>query len=241
MIAAYQATNKGRSKCREQIQPIIASNCFRISSRHQHNRLNRPSEPHHAIELFCSVGITTLSHPSCTATLSLLRSVSKQITKVVAQVMYHSAAFVTDYSAVRVSPLDTSAAIWLLQQPRMMDDDQCVVVIGVIGKSIRSTLRKPVRAPLCPHQIRNYLTWDRTRIAEVGIQRLTAGARAEFYRTQANLHNNVTKILQVQNVIVICKFVPTSVSTNMLSFSASIIAFVCSTTLQPTLEQLYSH
>jgi hypothetical protein len=50
-----------------------------------------------------------------------------------------------------------------------------------IGKGNRSTLRKPVPAPLCPPQIPLYQTRDRTRAAAVWSQRLTAWSIARPY------------------------------------------------------------
>jgi hypothetical protein len=56
-----------------------------------------------------------------------------------------------------------------------MMDDACGVVGGMkIVKGNRSTRRKPPPVPLCPPQIPLDLTWDRTRAAAVGSQRLTA-------------------------------------------------------------------
>jgi hypothetical protein len=43
-----------------------------------------------------------------------------------------------------------------------------------IGRGNRSTRRKPAPVPLYPPQIPHDLTWDRTRAAAVGSQRLTA-------------------------------------------------------------------
>jgi hypothetical protein len=42
----------------------------------------------------------------------------------------------------------------------------------------RSTRGKPAPVPLCPPQIPHDLTWDRTRAAAVGSQRLTASGMA---------------------------------------------------------------
>jgi hypothetical protein len=66
-------------------------------------------------------------------------------------------------SAVRLSPLGTSATVGLLYQTRMIDDE-CGVVGGMrIGRGNRSTRREPAPVPLCPPQITHDLTWDRTR------------------------------------------------------------------------------
>jgi hypothetical protein len=46
----------------------------------------------------------------------------------------------------------------------------------------RSTRRTPAPVPLCPPQIPHELTWDRTRAAALGSQRLTAWAMARPYR-----------------------------------------------------------
>jgi hypothetical protein len=83
--------------------------------------------------------------------------------------------FLVSLGGVRLSPLGTSATIGLLYQPRMIDDDDYGAVGGMrIGKGNRSTQRKPAPVPLCPPQIPHALTWDRTRAASVGSQRLTA-------------------------------------------------------------------
>jgi hypothetical protein len=86
--------------------------------------------------------------------------------------------FVVSLGGVRLSPLGTSATVCLLYQPRMIDDDYGAVGGMRIGKGKGSTGRKPARVPLCPPQIPHDLTWDRTRTAEVGSQRLTAWAMA---------------------------------------------------------------
>jgi hypothetical protein len=78
-------------------------------------------------------------------------------------------------SGVRLSPLGTVATTGLLYQPHMIDGGDCEAVGGMkIGRGNRSTRRKPAPAPLCPSQI----PLDQTRVAEVGSQRLTAGAMA---------------------------------------------------------------
>jgi hypothetical protein len=72
-----------------------------------------------------------------------------------------------------------SEKVGLLYQPRMIDDDDYAAVIGMrIGRGYRSTRRKPTPVPLCPPQIPHGLTWDQTRSAAVGSQRLTARAMA---------------------------------------------------------------
>jgi hypothetical protein len=76
---------------------------------------------------------------------------------------------------VRLSPLGTSANVGLFYQLRMVDGDDYGAVGGMrIGRVNRSTRRKPAPVPLCPPQIAHDLTWDRTRAAAVGSQRLTA-------------------------------------------------------------------
>jgi hypothetical protein len=75
---------------------------------------------------------------------------------------------------VRLSPLGTSTPIGLLYQPQMIVDDYGAVGEMRIGRGNRSTRRKPAPVPHCPPQIPHDLTWDRTRTAAVGSQRLTA-------------------------------------------------------------------
>jgi hypothetical protein len=80
---------------------------------------------------------------------------------------------------VRLSSLGTSATVGLLYQPRMIDDDDYGAVGGMrIDRGNRSTRRKPAPVPLCTPQIPHDLTWDWTRAAAVGSQRLTAWALA---------------------------------------------------------------
>jgi hypothetical protein len=79
-------------------------------------------------------------------------------------------------AGVRLSPLGTSATVGLYQ-PRMIGDDGAIGGMR-IGRGNRSTRRKPAPVPLCPPQIPHGLTWDRTRAATVGSQRLTAWAMA---------------------------------------------------------------
>jgi hypothetical protein len=82
--------------------------------------------------------------------------------------------FLVSLGGVRLNPLDTSATVVLLYQPRMIDDDDYGAVGGMrIARGNRSA---PV--PLFPPQIPRDLTWDRTRAAAVGSQRLTAWAMA---------------------------------------------------------------
>jgi hypothetical protein len=91
---------------------------------------------------------------------------------------------------VRLSPLGTSATVGLLYQPRMIDDDDYGAIGGMRnGRANRSTRRKPAPVPLCPPQIPHDLTWDRTRAAAVGSQRLTASAMAR----PRGLHNCVQR------------------------------------------------
>jgi hypothetical protein len=85
--------------------------------------------------------------------------------------------YLVPLGGVRLSPLGTSATVCLLYQPRMIDDDDYGAVGGMkIGRRNRSTRRKPDPVSLCPPQIPHNLTWDRTRSAAVGSQRLTAWA-----------------------------------------------------------------
>jgi hypothetical protein len=86
--------------------------------------------------------------------------------------------FLVSLGGVRLSPLGTSATVGLLYQPRMIDDDDYGTVGGMrIGRENRSTRRKSAPVPLCPPQIPHDQTWDRSRAAAVGSQRLTADDR----------------------------------------------------------------
>jgi hypothetical protein len=81
---------------------------------------------------------------------------------------------VLSQGGVTLSPLCTSATVVLLYQPRMIYDYYGAVGGMRIGRGIRSTRRKPAPVPLCPPKIPHDLTWDRTRAAAVGSQRLPA-------------------------------------------------------------------
>jgi hypothetical protein len=67
-----------------------------------------------------------------------------------------------------------SATVGLLYQPRIIDDDYGAVGGMRIGRGNRNTRRKPTPVSLCSPHIPHDLTWDRTRAAAVGSQRLTA-------------------------------------------------------------------
>jgi hypothetical protein len=97
---------------------------------------------------------------------------------------------------VRLSPLGTSATVGLLYQPRMIDYDYGAVGGIRIGRGNQSTRRKPAAVPLCPPQIPHDLTWDRTRAAAMGSQRLTAWAMARQYREL--VFHETKSVLRVQ-------------------------------------------
>jgi hypothetical protein len=71
-------------------------------------------------------------------------------------------------------PTVAGATTGLLYQLRMMDDDECGAIDGMIGRGNRSTPRKTAPVPLFPPQIPHDLTQARTRTAAVGSRRLTA-------------------------------------------------------------------
>jgi hypothetical protein len=59
--------------------------------------------------------------------------------------------FLVSLGGAGLSPLDTSATVGLLYQPRMIDDDDYGTVGGMrIGRGNLSTRRKPAPVPLCP-------------------------------------------------------------------------------------------
>jgi hypothetical protein len=71
--------------------------------------------------------------------------------------------------------LGTAATTGLLYQPWMIGEGDCGEIGGMrIGKGNRSTLRKPVPAPLCPPQIPHDWTQVSTQAITVGSQQLTA-------------------------------------------------------------------
>jgi hypothetical protein len=62
-----------------------------------------------------------------------------------------------------ISPLGSSATIWIISQPRMIDDE-CGAVGGMrIGRGDRSTRTKLAAVPLCPPQIPHDLKRALTR------------------------------------------------------------------------------
>jgi hypothetical protein len=73
---------------------------------------------------------------------------------------------------VRLSPLGTSATVGLLYQPRMIDDDY-----GAVGELELAGETEVLgeNLPQC-HFVhhKSHMTWDRTRAAAVGGQRLNA-------------------------------------------------------------------
>jgi hypothetical protein len=83
-------------------------------------------------------------------------------------------AFSLLQSGVKPSPIGTSATTGLLYQLRMMDDDDCGAVGGMLDRGNRSTRRTHVPLPLCSPQIPYDLNNTRTRGAAVESQRLTA-------------------------------------------------------------------
>jgi hypothetical protein len=65
---------------------------------------------------------------------------------------------------VRLSPLGTLVTKCPVIQPRIVDDDECGAVGGVIiARRNGSTHRKPAPVPRCPPQIPHDLTWAQTR------------------------------------------------------------------------------
>jgi hypothetical protein len=85
--------------------------------------------------------------------------------------------FLVSLGGVRLSPLGTSATVGL---SRMIDDVDYGAVGGMrIGRGSRNTRRKPAAVPLRPPQIPHNLTWDQTRAAAVGSQRLSPGVKRQ--------------------------------------------------------------
>jgi hypothetical protein len=91
--------------------------------------------------------------------------------------------FLVSLGGVRLSPLGTSGTVGLLYQPWMIIDDYGAVGGMRIDRGNQSTWRKLAPVPLCPPQIPHDLTWDRTRAAAVGSQRL---ATLIWLRTGSN-------------------------------------------------------
>jgi hypothetical protein len=76
----------------------------------------------------------------------------------------------------KLGPLGTSATHWPIVPA--LGDCEHAEFGGMNGRGNRSTRRKPEPTPLCPPQILLDQTWDWTRAAAVGSQRLTASAMA---------------------------------------------------------------
>jgi hypothetical protein len=94
--------------------------------------------------------------------------------------------FCFNWGKVRLSSLGTSATIWPINQPLMMDDEEWSSRWNDWeGKPKYS--EKPATVPLCPPQIPHDLTRARIRATAVGSQRLTAWAmaRPSFHLTAA--------------------------------------------------------
>jgi hypothetical protein len=73
---------------------------------------------------------------------------------------------------VETSPIINETTTGLLYQPRMMDDDECEAIGGMLGRGNCSTLRKPAPVLLCPPHIPHGLIQAETRAATVESQRL---------------------------------------------------------------------
>jgi hypothetical protein len=83
--------------------------------------------------------------------------------------------FLVSLGGVRLCSLGTSATVYLLYQPWMIDDYDYGAVGGLrIGRGNQNSRRKPAPVALCLPQIPHDLTWDRNWAAAVGSQRLTA-------------------------------------------------------------------
>jgi hypothetical protein len=61
-----------------------------------------------------------------------------------------------------------------------MYDNECGAVCGMSGRENRSTRRKPAPVQICPPQIPQDLSWDRTQVAAVGNRQVTALAMARL-------------------------------------------------------------
>jgi hypothetical protein len=56
---------------------------------------------------------------------------------------------VVSWVGVRFSPLGASTIIGVWYQPRMMDDDECGAIGGMIGRGNGNFQRKPALMPRC--------------------------------------------------------------------------------------------
>jgi hypothetical protein len=82
---------------------------------------------------------------------------------------------------VRINPHTNSFFFFFFSFFRWgeMIDDEFGAVGGMrIGRRNRSNRRTPASTTLCPPQIPHHFSWDQTRVAAVGRQRLTAWAMA---------------------------------------------------------------
>jgi hypothetical protein len=96
----------------------------------------------------------------------------------------------------------TEANTGLLHQPRMIDDDECRAIGGMLGRGNQSTRRKPAPVPLCLPQIPHDLTRARTRAAAMGTRRLTAWAtgRPTYFESVITWNRILEKITFAQHV-----------------------------------------
>jgi hypothetical protein len=84
---------------------------------------------------------------------------------------------------VRLSPLGSAATFGLLYQPQMIDEGDCVPIVGMkIGGGNRSTRRKPAQCYFVHHK--SHMTWPGLEPGPMGSQRLTA-----WTMTRATLHS----------------------------------------------------
>jgi hypothetical protein len=110
--------------------------------------------------------------------------------------------FLIILSGLRLSSLGTAATTGLLYQPRMIDD--CGAIGGMkIGRGNRSTRIKPAPAPLCPPQITHDQAQSRTRVAAVGIQRLTAWPMARPKKFYVNKISTYVDLICYSIIIII--------------------------------------
>jgi hypothetical protein len=93
----------------------------------------------------------------------------------------------------------TEVTTGLMYQPRMINDDECGAIGGMLGRENLSTPRKPAPVPLCLLQIPNDLTRARTRVAPMGSRRLIAWATARppCVRLLASISEKARSQLQV--------------------------------------------
>jgi hypothetical protein len=117
-----------------------------------------------------------------------------------------SSFILVSWGGVKLSSLGTLAINWPILPARMIDDDECGTVGGmIIGRGSGSTRRKSAPMPLCPPQIPHDRICDRTRAAAVWSRRPTAWAILR--PTHSYIRHKHSDIQKLQHYFLFSEFV----------------------------------